>query len=70
MPFFVAKFILAILLAMLIGRKPVQRRGLGECGFFRYSPAVTKGLMKVTNLAFFHIKKSNLPTSSLNRFVK
>ena len=28
--FFVVKFILAILLAMLISRKPVQRRGLGE----------------------------------------
>ena len=36
---------------MLISRKPVQRRGIGEkCGFFRYSLAVTKGLKKVTNL--------------------
>ena len=42
---------LAILLAMLIGRKPVQRRGIGEkYGFFADSPAVTKGLKKVTNL--------------------
>ena len=42
---------LAILLAMLISRKPVQRRGIGEkYGFFADSPAVTKGLKKVTNL--------------------
>ena len=34
MPLFDEKF-LAILLAMLISRKPVQRRGIGEkCGFF------------------------------------
>ena len=42
---------LAILLAMLISRKPVQRRGIGEkCGFLADSPAFTKGLKKVTNL--------------------
>ena len=41
---------LAILLAMLISRKPVPRRGIGEkCGFFADSPAVIKGLKKVTN---------------------
>ena len=42
---------LAILLAMLISPKPVQRRGIGEkYGFFADSPAVTKGLKKVANL--------------------
>ena len=42
---------LAILLAILISRKPVQRRGIGEkYGFFADSPAVTKGLKKVANL--------------------
>ena len=50
---------------MLISRKPVQRRGLGEkYDFFRYSPAVIKGLMKVTNLfqidLFPHKKKSQI----------
>ena len=41
---------LAILLAMLISRKPIQRTGIGEkCGFFADSPAVIKGLKKVTN---------------------
>ena len=30
---------------MLMNRKPVQGRGIGEkCGFFRFSPVVTKGL--------------------------
>ena len=42
--FLLQKSFLAIL--MLISRKPVQRKGIGEkCGFFHYSPAVTKGLM-------------------------
>ena len=41
----------AILLAMLIIKKPVQGRGNGEkCVFFRYFQAVTIGLKKVTNL--------------------
>ena len=41
---FVAKFILTILLAMLIGRKPVQRRGRGEkCGFFATRQSSPKG---------------------------
>ena len=43
MPFFLQNSFLAFL--MLISRKLVQRRGIGEkCGFFsaRYSPAVTK----------------------------
>ena len=36
---------------MLISRKPVQRREIGKkMRFFRYLPAVTKGLKKVTNL--------------------
>ena len=34
MPFLMQNSFLAILLAMLISRKPVQRRGIGEkCGF-------------------------------------
>ena len=42
---------LAILLAMLISWKLVQRRGIGEkCVFFADSSAVIKGLKKVTNL--------------------
>ena len=36
---------------MLISPKPIQIRGICEkMRFFRYSPAVTKGLKKVTNL--------------------
>ena len=62
---------LAILLAMLLSRKPVQRRGIGEkCGYFatrRPSPKACKGLKKVINLfqigLFPHKKKSNLPLS-------
>ena len=51
MPFLMQKSFLAILLAMLISRKPIQTRGIFEkMRFFRYSPAVTKGLKKVTNL--------------------
>ena len=51
MPFLMQKSFLAILLAMLISRKPIQTRGICEkMRFFRYSPAVTKGLKKVTNL--------------------
>ena len=43
MPFFLQNSFLAIL--MLISRKPVQRRGIGEkCGFFRYALAVIEGL--------------------------
>ena len=59
---------LAILLAMLISRKPVQRRGIGEkCGFF-----ATRRPLKLPlcfKLAFFLIKKSNLAISTQNRFV-
>ena len=55
---------LATLLAMLISRKPVQRRGIGEkCGFFADSPAVIKGLKKVANLfqiGVFPHKKSQI----------
>ena len=43
MPFLMQKSFLAILLAMLISRKPVQTRGICE-------KCVTKGLKKVTNL--------------------
>ena len=51
MPFLMQKSFLAILLAMLISRKPIQTRGICEkMRFFRYSSAVTKGLKKVTNL--------------------
>ena len=51
MHFLMQKPFLAILLAMLISRKPIQTRGIREkMRFFRYSPAVTKGLKKVTNL--------------------
>ena len=50
MPCFLQNLFLAIV--MLIHRKLVQRRGIGEkCGFFRYSLAVTKGLIKL--LIFF-----------------
>ena len=52
------KSFLALLLAMLISQKPVERRG--KMRFFRYSPAVTIGLKKVTNLfqiGLFHRKK-------------
>ena len=46
MPFFLQNLFLAIF--MLIHQKLVQRRGIGEkCGFFRYSLAVTKGLIKL-----------------------
>ena len=48
--FFLQNLFLAIL--MLIHRKLVQRRGIGEkCCFFRYLLAVTKGLIKL--LIFF-----------------
>ena len=51
MHFLMQKSFLTILLAMLISRKPIQTRGICEkMRFFRYSPAVTKGLKKVTNL--------------------
>ena len=51
MHFLMQKSFLAILLAMLISRKPIQTRGICEkMRFFRYSSAVTKGLKKVTNL--------------------
>ena len=47
MPFLMQESFLPILLAMLITRKPVQKREICEkC----YWPAVTKGLKKVTNL--------------------
>ena len=43
---------LAILLAMLISQKtsPKKKRNWWKMGFFRYSPAVTRGLNKVTIL--------------------
>ena len=48
--FFEAKFILAILLDMLISRKPVRRKGLGEIfGFFATLRPLPE-LKKVTNL--------------------
>ena len=51
MPFLMQKSFLAILLAMLISRKPIQTRGICEkMRFFCYSSAVTTGLKKVTNL--------------------
>ena len=51
MPFLMQKSFLAILLAMLISRKPIQTRGICEkMRFFCYSPSVPKGLKKVTNL--------------------
>ena len=50
MPFFLQNSFLAIL--MLTSRKPVKRRRTDEKMrvFFCYSPAVIKGLKKVTNL--------------------
>ena len=51
MPFLMQKSFLAILLAMLISRKPIQTRGICEkMRFFCYSSSVPKGLKKVTNL--------------------
>ena len=58
--FFNAKFILAILLAMLISRKPVQRRGICEkCGFSAGGShqRVKKKLPICFKLAFFLTKK-------------
>ena len=64
MHFLMQKPFLAILLAMLISRKPIQTRGICEkMQFFRYSPTVTKGLKKVTNLfqiGLFPHKKSQI----------
>ena len=71
MPFFLQNSFLAIL--MLTSRKPVKRRRIDEKMrvFFCYSPAVIKGLNKVTNicfkLAFIHVKQSNLPNSATSR---
>ena len=52
--------ILAILLAMLISRKPVQRRGIGEkCGFFaprRPLPILNK-VTTLLQIGFFRHKK-------------
>ena len=51
MPFSVENSFLAIPLAMLISREPVQRRGIGENAVFSLLVgAVTKGLKKVTSL--------------------
>ena len=44
------KSFLAIALAMLISRKPIQEEELMKNAVFFYLPAVTKGLKKVTNL--------------------
>ena len=61
---------------MLISRKPVQRREIGEkkkknwC-FFRYFPAVTKGLKKATNLfqiGLFPHKKVEFAHFSTKKF--
>ena len=62
---------LAILLAMLISRKPVQEEELvWKMRLFLYSPAVTKGLKKVTNLFQIGLfPHKNLPISAQNRFV-
>ena len=58
--FFVAKFILAILLPMVISRKPVQRRGLGEKGSFLllagHHPRVKESYQFVSNWRFPHKK--------------
>ena len=68
MPFLMQKSFLAILLAMLISRKPVQTRGICEkCGFFatrRPSPKGERKLPICFELAFFLIKKSNLPIAA------
>ena len=54
MPFLMQKSFLVILLAMLISRKQVQRRGIFEkCGFFATRRPSPKGLKKVT--IFFQI---------------
>ena len=70
--FFVAKFILAILLPMVISRKPVQRRGLGEkCSFLLLAgrhPRVKESYQFVSKWRFPH-KKSIFSTSTRNRFV-
>ena len=52
MPFFLAKLIFSHSYANYTSRKPVKRRRTDEKmrGFFCYSPAVIKGLKKVTNL--------------------
>ena len=69
---FVAKFILVILLHMVISRKPVQRRGLGEkCSFLLLAgrhPRVKERYQFVSNWRFPH-KKSNFSISTRNRFV-
>ena len=70
--FFVAKFILAILLPMVISRKPVQRRGLGEkCSFLLLAgrhPRVKESYQFVSKWRFPH-KKSIFSISTRNRFV-
>ena len=70
--FFVAKFILAILLHMVISRKAVQRRGLGEkCSFLLLAgrhPRVKESYQFVSNWRFPH-KKSNFSISTRKRFV-
>ena len=60
---------------MLISRKPVQRREIGEkkkkWRFFRYFPAVTKGLKKATNLSqigLFPRKKVEFSHFSTKKF--
>ena len=69
---FVAKFILAILLHMVISRKPIQRRGLGEkCSFLLLAgrhPRVKERYQFVSNWRFPH-KKSNFSISTRKRFV-
>ena len=70
--FFVAKFILAIPLPMVISRKPVQRRGLGEkCSFLLLAgrhPRVKESYQFVSKWRFPH-KKSIFSISTRNRFV-
>ena len=71
--FFDAKFIFSHSLSHANQTKTSpKKRSWSKLRFFRYLPAVTKGLKKVTNLfqiGLSLIKQSNLPISARNRFV-